>query len=114
VLAEVAFLTKVFGMKAHRSSADFAILLHASQPLQLHSDATFASHPLLALLPESGPRGGGIEIRLHEADPDQAAALAETAGGLVLQAPRDKTAHGLREAVILSPSGYAFVPSRRI
>ncbi|PTE15370.1 VOC family protein [Pseudogemmobacter blasticus] len=114
VPAEAAFLTTVFGLTAHRVSRDFAILLHAGQPLQLHGDGTYASHPLLALLPESGPLGAGLEIRLHEADPDLAAARAGAAGGIVLQAPRDKPAHGLREAVILSPSGYAFVPSRRI
>lgn len=114
VLAEVAFLVAVFGMTAHRVSRDFAILLHAGQPLQLHADVTYASHPLPGLLPGSGPRGAGIEIRLHEADPDLAAERAEAAGGVVLQGPTDKAAHGLREAVILSPSGYAFVPSRRI
>ena len=114
VAREVAFLVTVFGCKAHQVSRDFAILLHAGQPLQLHSDAAYASHPLPGLLPESGPRGAGIELRLHEADPDQAALRAEAAGGVVLQAPTDKPAHGLREAVILSPSGYAFVPSRRI
>lgn len=114
VAAEVVFLSAVFGMQAHRTSRDFAILLHAGQPLQLHSDAAYHSHPLPSLLPEAGPRGAGIEIRLHEADPDDAAAKAEAAGGVVLQAPTDKTGHGLREAVILSPSGYAFVPSRRI
>lgn len=114
VAAEVAFLTAVFGMTAHRASRDFAILLHAGQPLQLHSDGTYANHPLPQLLPEAGPRGAGVEIRLHEADPDRAVERAEAAGGVVLQGPADKTAHGLREAVILSPSGYAFVPSRRI
>jgi catechol 2,3-dioxygenase-like lactoylglutathione lyase family enzyme len=114
VAAEVAFLTAVFNMQAHRVSRDFAILLHAGQPLQLHSDAAYASHPLPSLLPESGARGAGIELRLHEADPDDAADRAEATGGVVLQPPTDKTAHGLREAVILSPSGYAFVPSRRI
>jgi len=114
VAAEVAFLTRVFGMTAHQAGRDFAILVHAGQPLQLHSDGAYASHPLPGLLPEAGPRGAGVEIRLHEADPDEAALHAEAAGGVVLQAPTDKTAHGLREAVILSPSGYAFVPSRRI
>ena len=111
---EVEFLTRVFGMTAHRLSDDFAILLHAGQPFQLHSDAAFRNHPLASLLPEGGVRGAGIELRLHEADPDEAATLAEDAGGIVLQLPLDKPGHGLREAVILSPSGYAFVPSRRI
>jgi catechol 2,3-dioxygenase-like lactoylglutathione lyase family enzyme len=114
VAGEVAFLVAVFGLQAHQVSRDFAILLHAGQPLQLHSDLAYTGHPLPGLLPESGPRGAGIEVRLHEADPDLAAARAEAAGGVVLQGPTDKAAHGLREAVILSPSGYAFVPSRRI
>lgn len=114
VMAEVAFLTKVFGMTAHQAGRDFAILLHACQPLQLHSGGAFTGHPLISLLPEAGARGAGLEIRLHEADPDQAAERAEAAGGVVLQVPTDKKGHSLREAVILSPSGYAFVPSRRI
>ena len=115
VRAEAAFLVAVFGMQAHRVSADFAILTHAGQPFQLHSDSSFGRHPLSALLPEAGPRGAGIELRLHEADPDQAATRAQNLeGGMVLQAPLDKPGHGLREAVILSPSGYAWVPSRRI
>lgn len=115
VAAEAAFLVEVFGMQAHRLSSDFAILTHAGQPFQLHSDASFGRHPLSALLPEAGPRGAGIELRLHEADPDQAATRAQNLeGGMVLQAPLDKPGHGLREAVILSPSGYAWVPSRRI
>jgi hypothetical protein len=115
VRAEAAFLAAVFDMQAHRLSADFAIMLHAGQPFQLHSDATFAAHPLFALLPESGPRGAGIELRLHEADPDLAAArLADFPDAMLLQPPTDKPGHGLREAVILCPNGYAWVPSRRI
>ena len=115
VPAEVAFLVAVFDLTAHRVSAEFAIVLHAGQPFQLHSDAAYAAHPLPAFLPEAGARGAGIEIRLHEADPDIAAARAAAhPGATVLQAPTDKPPHGLREAVILSPSGYAFVPSRRI
>ncbi len=115
VRAEAAFLAQVFDMAVHRLSDDFAIVLHGGQPFQLHSDAAFASHPLSALLPEAGPRGAGIELRLHEADPDLAAERAVTLEtGLVLQAPTDKRGHGLREAVILCPAGYAWVPSRRI
>jgi hypothetical protein len=115
VPGQVAFLAGVFGLEPRQAGRDFAILLHAGQPFQLHSDAAYGAHPLLSLLPEAGPRGAGIEIRLHEADPDAAAErLARHPGGLLLQAPRDKPAHGLREAVILCPSGYAWVPSRRI
>jgi hypothetical protein len=115
VAAEVAFLTAVFGLAAHQAGRDFAILTHAGQPFQLHSDAAYAGHPLPALLPDAGPRGAGIELRLHEADPDLAVArLAGFPGAMLLQAPTDKPNHGLREAVILCPMGYAWVPSRRI
>ena len=113
VARSVGFLSAVFDMAAHRTSRDFAILVYAGQPFQLHADATFARHPLLSLLPEAGPRGAGLELRLYETDPDIACARAEAAGGAVLQAPTDKP-HGLREAVILDPDGYAWVPSRRI
>ena len=112
---EAAFLQAVFGMEVHRLSRDFAILVYAGRPFQAHSDASFAGHPLHALLPEAGPRGTGAELRLHESDPDtaclQAAAFPEA---MVLAAPRDKPAQGLREAVILSPAGYPWVPGRRI
>ncbi len=107
----VAFLTGAFGMTAHRAGRDFAILVYGGQMFQLHADRTFAGHPLAALLPEAGPRGGGVEFRLFETDPDAACAAAAAAGGEVLKPPADRP-HGLREAVILDPDGYAWVPSR--
>lgn len=107
----VVFLTAVFGMVAHRVGRDFAILGYGGQLVQLHADAAFAAHPLAALLPEAGPRGAGIELRLFDSDPDEACARAGAAGGHVLKPPADRP-HGLREAVILDPDGYAWVPSR--
>ncbi len=101
-------------MTAHRLSERFAIMAYGGQIFQLHADPTFAGHPLLTLLPESGPRGGGVEVRLYDSDPDAAVARASAqSDGLVLAEARDKP-HGLREAVILSPAGYAWVPSRAI
>jgi len=109
--AEAAFLRQVFGMTAHRVSRDFAIMGYGGQVFQLHSDGTFHAHPLLSLLPEAGARGAGIEVRLYDTDPDLAAARAAgVEGAVILQAPTDKP-HGLREAVILCPMGYAWVPS---
>ena len=107
------FLTDVFGMQAHRASTDFAIMTYAGQVFQLHGDHTYHSHPLPSVLPESGPRGGGIEIRLYETDPDEAANRAGTHPHetVLLEAPADKP-HGLRECVILCENGYAWVPSR--
>ena len=107
----VDFLTDVFAMNAHQASADFAIMVYQSQVFQLHSDATYAAHPLQALVPENPPRGLGIELRLYDSDPDTAAARAEALGAVILQAPSDKP-HGLRECAILGPDGYLWVPSR--
>lgn len=111
VAAEVAFLSGVFDMRAHQPTADFAIMTYGTQVFQIHSDGTYHSNPLLALLPENPPRGGGIEIRLYDTDPDKACTLAEALGATILQAPTDKP-HGLREAYILCENGYAWVPSR--
>jgi predicted enzyme related to lactoylglutathione lyase len=105
------FLGAVFDMECHRKSEDFAIGFYGSHVFQIHSDATYHANALLGLLPEAGPRGAGIELRLYDSDPDVAASRAEAAGGTVLADPVDKP-HGLREAVILDPDGYAWVPSR--
>ena len=104
-------LAEVFGMTSHRVTADFAIMTYGDDVFQLHADGTYAANPLLSLLPENPPRGGGIEIRLYDTDPDQAHARAEAAGFTVLQGPTDKP-HGLRECYLLCPDGYAWVPSR--
>ncbi len=111
VEATAAALATVFGMGVHRLSADFAIITYGGQVFQLHADGTYAENPLLTILPENPPRGGGVEIRLYDSDPDQAVQRAEVAGLTILQPPRDKP-HGLREAYILDHDGYAWVPSR--
>jgi len=109
--AEAGFLAAVFGLGVHRLSDDFAILTYGDQVMQLHADATYARHPLHALLPETPPRGAGAALHLFDSDPDAAAARAGAAGGHVLQPPTNKP-HGLRETCILSPAGYAWVASR--
>lgn len=113
VVAECTLLETVFDMVSHQVSSDFAIVKYGSQVFQLHSDGTYHSNPLLGLLPENPPRGGGIEIRLYDTDPDQAAARAEATGATVLQPPTDKP-HGLRETYILCENGYAWVASRAL
>ena len=111
VIAQAHFLSEVFGSKAHRVSAGFAIMTYEGQVFQLHGDSTYHSHPLPSLMPESGPRGGGAQFHLFATDPDVAAGKAEALGGHVLQEPKNKP-HGLREAFILCENGYAWVPSR--
>lgn len=111
IAAEIAFLGGVFEMEAHRVSTDFAIVRYGAAVFQLHVDGTYGAHPLLGLVPETPPRGGGAELRLYDTDPEQAAARAEAQGYTVLQPPTDKP-HGLRETYILSPCGYAWVASK--
>ncbi|MGB3245453.1 MAG: VOC family protein [Sulfitobacter sp.] len=111
VRREVAFLETVFGMKAFQPTTDFAIMSYGNEVFQLHSDGTYHSNPLLGLLPETPPRGAGLEIRLYDSDPDDVCALVEDAGGTILQGPTDKP-HGLREAYVLCENGYAWVVSR--
>ncbi|MEM0948343.1 MAG: VOC family protein [Pseudomonadota bacterium] len=111
VVREVAFLTDVMGLSADRVSADFAIMTYGDQVFQLHADRTYSQNALLGLMPELPPRGAGVELRLYDTDPDLTCARAVTKGAEILAKPADKP-HGLREAYILSPDGYAWVPSR--
>ena len=104
------FLAEVFGLRLHRLSDDFAIVEHDGALLQIHSDATYGAHPLLSVLPETPPRGAGVQLYLFGINPDSAVARAEAAGHVILEAPAAKP-HGLREATILSPEGYAFSPA---
>ncbi len=104
------FLESVFGLSVRQLSDDFGIVLHDGAVFQLHSDATYGRHPLSGVLPDNPPRGAGVQCFLFGIDPDAAVAKAEAAGGVVLEAPTDKP-HGLREATILSPEGYAFSPA---
>lgn len=111
VRAHCAMLETVFDMTVHQPTDDFAIVTYGDHVFQLHADGTYHSNPLLGLLPENGARGAGLEIRLYDTDPEVAVARAEAAGMHVLQPPTDKP-HGLREAYLLCPDGYAWVPSR--
>ncbi|GGF47053.1 hypothetical protein SAMN05216376_103236 [Mameliella alba] len=111
VRRQSAMLEAVFGMTALRVSADFAIIRYGATVFQLHSDGTYSANPYLSFLPEAGPRGAGAELRLYDSDPDRAAEKAEANGMLILQPPTDKP-HGLREAFLICPNGYAWVPSR--
>ena len=105
------FLEEVCALDVARESADYAILTAGDQIYQLHADTTYSANPLPSLLPESGPRGGGVELRLYGVDPDGAEARAVTAGYTVLQSCANKP-HGLRECYLLDPDGYCWVPSR--
>jgi uncharacterized glyoxalase superfamily protein PhnB len=77
----------------------------------LHADHTYGDHPLLALTGDGALRGAGVEIRMHDHDPDAAAETAARLGHTVLAAAADKP-HGLREVYIADPDGYVWVLDR--
>jgi len=110
VVRLAGFLEQCFGLTVHRVSSDFAIICNGTAVMQIHADATYGAHPLLALVPELPPRGAGGQLYLFGIDPDEAVTRAGAAGGTVIESPADKP-HGLREATILSPEGYAFSPA---
>ena len=45
----VDFLVSVLDMSAYRVSKDFAIMTSGDQIIQIHQDATYASHPIYDL-----------------------------------------------------------------
>ncbi len=110
VARSVGFLAEVLGVEVVYNDRDFAVCRHRGAEWMLHSDASYHSNPLLSLTGDGAIRGAGLELRLYGIDPDAAAARAEAAGHVVLQAAQDKP-HGLREAFLVDPDGYVWVPS---
>ena len=109
----VAFAHDVLGAHVVYADKDFAVLRYANGPTSaewmLHSDGSYHSNPLLGLIGDASVRGVGLEVRLYHCDPDAAVARAQAHGHHVLQEATDKP-HGLREAYILDPDGYCWVP----
>lgn len=93
---------------------DFAILSAQGAVWMLHSDRAYRDHPLVGIARGAEGRGAGAEIRLYGRDPDAAEAAAraieEDLGGTVLAGAADKP-HGVREAYVLDPEGYCWVPT---
>ena len=104
------FQTDVLGAKVTYWDQDFAIVTAFGSTWMLHNDRTYHSHPLAGIAKAAEGRGAGAELRLYGRDPDVAAAAASELGAIVLAEPADKP-HGLREAYILDPDGYLWVPS---
>ena len=105
----VAFAREVLAAQVVHSDPDFAVLRTCAAEWMLHADHTYEDHPLHGSLDADLVRGIGAELRLHGRDPDQAEAAARRLGHTVLDGTADKP-HGLREAYILDPDGYLWVP----
>jgi len=109
VAAAVGFARAVLDAEVVYDDADFAVLRHGAAEWMLHADHTYDRHPLHGSLGGEIARGVGAELRLHGRDPDAAVAAARAGDHVVLEAATDKP-HGLREAFILDPDGYLWVP----
>ena len=109
VSASVEFAQTALGAEAVYADADFAVLRHGDAEWLLHADHTYEDTPLYGFVAGLEGRGAGAELRLHGCDPDKAEAAARAAGHTILAGAADKP-HGLREAFILDPDGYCWVP----
>ncbi len=105
----ISFQTGVLKAEVVYSDPDFAVLRGYGAEWMLHADHTYKDHPLHGSLSPEIPRGIGVELRLHDCDPDAAEARAVDLGYTVLAGSMDKP-HGLREAYLLDDDGYLWVP----
>ena len=105
----LAFQREVLGAEIVYSDPDFAVLRSRDAEWMLHADHTYQDHPLYGSLSGELARGIGSELRLHGRDPDEAEQAAREHEYTVLDGASDKP-HGLREAYIVDPDGYLWVP----
>ena len=103
------FATRVLSAETVYADVDFAVMRASGTEWMLHADHTYDNHPMAGVVDDIPARGCGIELRLHHCDPDQACAAARTHDYSVLADAMDKP-HGVREAFIVAPDGYIWVP----
>ena len=107
--AAPVFQRKVLAAETVYSDPDFAVLRFRDAEWMLHADHTYQDHPLYRSLNAELVRGIGTELRLHGRDPDAAERAARKHGYRVFDGATDKP-HGLREAYIVDPDGYLWIP----
>ena len=105
----VSFEQQVLGADVVYNDPDVAVLRFGDAEWMVHADHTYREHPLHSSLGKDIIRGIGAELRLHGCDPDVAEAAARDNGYTVLKGASDRP-HGLREAYIIDPDGYTWVP----
>lgn len=103
------FQRRVLGVEVVYSDPDFAVVRGHGAEWMLHADHTYDRHPVRVAANAAGQRGAGAEIRLHGCDPDRAEAAAMKNGYEVMASAMNKP-HGLREAFLVDPDGYLWVP----
>jgi predicted enzyme related to lactoylglutathione lyase len=110
VARAAAWQAEILGAAILWREEHFAILSACGSVWQIHSDHAYRDHEMRGAVEGAEARGAGVELRLYGADPDACAARCREAGGVVLSDAVDKP-HGLREAHLVDPDGYVWVPS---
>ena len=93
----------MLGLTIVYADADLAVLRHGEHEWMVHADHTYDAHPLLPRTRVAALRGGGIELRVHDVDPDAAVGRGAGAAATRCWSPPADKPHGLREAYILDP-----------
>ena len=109
----ITFQSTVFDIKIVYADEDFAVVRGYDGQWLLHADRTYLDHPLGGIAIAAQGRGAGLEIRLYNANPDNAEQKARDHGYTILQGSADKP-HGLRECYIIDNDGYVWVPSAKL
>jgi uncharacterized glyoxalase superfamily protein PhnB len=109
--AALRFQREVLRAQVVYADPDVAVVRGYGAEWMLHADHTYQGHPLHNQVANVASRGAGVELRLHGCDPDAATAAARRHGFPVLAGAADKP-HGLREAFLVDPDGYVWVPDR--
>jgi hypothetical protein len=106
----LVFQRDVLQVEILHQDEDLLILRGYASNWMVHADHTYDKHALLDDTRRQDRRGAGVELRLHNCNPDGVAARALELGFEVLDGPRDQPDHGLREAHIVDGDGYIWVP----
>lgn len=106
---QINFCRDVLGAMVLYHDEDFAAIELAGSVFMLHSDHTYADHPLHGTVTGLEARGMGVELRIYGIEPDKVEERARLHGHTVLAGTSDKP-HGLRDCCIVGPEGYIWVP----
>lgn len=110
---QVTFCREVLGAMVLYCDEDFAAVELAGSVFMLHSDHTYADHPMHGLVRGVETRGLGVELRIYGIEPDKVEERAIRHGHVVLAGSSDKP-HGLRECHVVGPEGYIWVPANAV